>query len=153
MNVLGSRQQAGAAASSHQRRSAPAASRRPYIRVAAAQQQQQGASEVPAPPSRRAALLAGFAGAAVALAAAAPLPVAAVSEPYLLSTGARGPLAEEEAKLLQLRRELESEVRRGSRGSSSGRSRRQPGARPHPCLRAHRCRCASFESFCWAQLC
>lgn len=64
-----------------------------------------------APPARqsRRTLLGIAAGAAAALAARAP---PARAEPYLLSTGAKGILAEEEAKLLQLRRDLEGEVRR-----------------------------------------
>ncbi|GBF92346.1 hypothetical protein Rsub_05548 [Raphidocelis subcapitata] len=78
------------------------------------QQQHAGADQHPAPaapqpPSRRAALLA---AAAVAAAALGGAPCRAAAEPYLLSTGGRGLLAEEEAKLVELRRQLEGEVRR-----------------------------------------
>jgi hypothetical protein len=58
--------------------------------------------------SRRVSLL----GLTAAVAAAAGGAGAARAEPYLLSTGARGLLAEEEAKLVDLRRQLEGEVRR-----------------------------------------
>ncbi|GBF89630.1 D-lactate dehydrogenase [Raphidocelis subcapitata] len=59
------------------------------------------------PASSRRALLG-----AAAFAAAALAPRAARADSYLLSTGAKGLLAEEEAKLLQLRQELEGDVRR-----------------------------------------
>jgi hypothetical protein len=90
---------------------------------AAAQQQREPecgtSAPAEAPPSRRALLrgLAGLAaGASLAAARAPPAraepAAAAAGEGYLLSTGARGPIAEEEARLVQLRKELEGEVRR-----------------------------------------
>jgi hypothetical protein len=103
-------------------RRGPAGSRGPRLAVRAQQQQHpQQHQQLPAdarpaapPPSRRAALL-GLAAAAGALGARAadpPRASAAAAEPYLKSTGARGVLAEEEARLLELRRQLEGEVRR-----------------------------------------
>lgn len=69
--------------------------------------------------TRPAALGLAAAFAAAAIATSPPLPVsaleaavapAAADAPYLLSTGAKGPLAFEEARLVQLRKDLEAQV-------------------------------------------
>jgi hypothetical protein len=101
----------------------PARSGRVIARAAHQQQQEAECSPSVAPElSSRRALLRGVAALAAGTALAARTPaaraadataaVATESTGYLLASGARGLLAEEEARLVALRKELEEEVRR-----------------------------------------
>lgn len=111
--VLSSRQTLPRVATGVNRTVIPFAPARTHRTVARAAQRQQHevecSSSKPSSSTQSRRALLGFAAAAAALAMRAP---GARADPYLLSTGGKGPLAEEEARLLQLRKELEGEVRR-----------------------------------------